>query len=153
MMQQISTHDHHLCARQHKCLLAGNKTDLERYRQGFLKPRFRQVSESDGEKLAKRFGMMFGEVSAVDEWERVASIIRRPVTALLNGIAERHSPSPRLYSSDSEIASSVSKSVLSTKSAGRCSTIRLPKSPKGAEMVKMPSSKKSGHKLLKLFHN
>lgn len=144
-LQQISTHEHRLCAREHKCLLVGNKTDLERYRQ---------VSEADGEKLAKRFGAMFGEISAVDEWERVASLIRRPVTALLTDRAKRRSPSPRLYSSDSEIASSASKSSFSMKSSGRSSTFGLrSKSPKGIDIVKLPSSKKSGNKLLKLFHN
>uniref|UniRef100_A0A915Q0M5 small monomeric GTPase n=1 Tax=Setaria digitata TaxID=48799 RepID=A0A915Q0M5_9BILA len=144
-MQQISTHEHHLCARQHKCLLVGNKTDLERYRQ---------VSESDGEKLAKRFGVMFGEISAVDEWERVAALFRRPITALLTDRSKRRSPSPRLCSSDSEIASvekllSVNKSAFSMKSSGRCSTFgRRSKSPKGGDVVKIPSSKKSGHKAI-----
>ncbi|VDK63910.1 unnamed protein product [Onchocerca ochengi] len=145
IMQQISTHEHQLCARQHKCLLVGNKTDLERYRQ---------VSESDGEKLAKRFGVMFGEISAVDEWERVAALFRRPITVLLTDRSKRHSPSQRLCSSDSEIASSVNKTAFSIKNSGRCTTFGLrSKSPKGVDMVKMPSSKKSGHKLLKLFHN
>ncbi|KAK6106430.1 Ras family protein [Brugia pahangi] len=144
-MQQIAAHEHHLCSRQHKCLLVGNKTDLERYRQ---------VSESDGEKLAKRFGVMFGEVSAVDEWERVAALFRRPITILLTDRSKRRSPSPRLCSSDSEIASSVNKSAFSMKSSGRSSTFGLcSKSPKGVDLVKMSSSKKSGHKLLKLFHN
>ncbi|KAL3998260.1 Ras family protein [Acanthocheilonema viteae] len=144
-MQQISTHEHHLCSRQHKCLLVGNKTDLERYRQ---------VSESDGEKLAKRFGVMFGEISAIDEWERVAALFRRPITVVLTDRSKRRSPSPRLCSSDSEIASSMNKNAFSMKSSGRCSTFGLrSKSPKSVDMVKMPSSKKSGHKLLKLFHN
>ncbi|KAM3721192.1 Ras-like protein family member [Dirofilaria immitis] len=144
-MQQISTHEHHLCAREHKCLLVGNKTDLERYRQ---------VSESDGERLAKRFGVMFGEISAVDEWERVAALFRRPITVLLTDQSKKRSPSPRLCSSDSEIASSVNKIAFSIKNSGRCSTFGLrSKSPKGVDVIKTPSSKKSGHKLLKLFHN
>ncbi|VDK47553.1 unnamed protein product, partial [Anisakis simplex] len=146
-LQQISAHEHHLCARQHKCLLVGNKTDLERYRQ---------VSEADGEKLAKRFGAMFGEVSAVDESERVAALIRRPIGALLNDRAKRRSPSPRLYSSDSEIASSASKNRFSTsiKNVGRSGTIgRRSKSPKSVDILKLSSSKKTGSKLLKLFHN
>lgn len=146
-LQQISAHEHHLCARQHKCLLVGNKADLERYRQ---------VSETDGEKLAKRFGAMFGEVSAVDECERVSTLIRRPIAALITERAKRRSPSPRLYSSDSEIASSASKTSFSAslKSGGRSGTLgRRSKSPKSVDMNKMPTTKKAGSKLLKLFHN
>lgn len=145
-LQQISAHEHHLCARQHKCLLLGNKGDLERYRQ---------VSESDGEKLAKKFGSLFGEVSAVDECERVAGLIRRPIAALITDRANRRSPSPRLYSSDSEIASSASKTSFSAslRSVGRSGTLRSSKSPKPVDINKIPTTKKTGNKLLKLFHN
>uniref|UniRef100_A0A0N5AFU4 small monomeric GTPase n=1 Tax=Syphacia muris TaxID=451379 RepID=A0A0N5AFU4_9BILA len=146
-LQQISTHEHHLCTRQHKCLLVGNKADLERYRQ---------VSESDGEKLAKKFGAMFSEVSAVDECERVATLIRKPIAALIADRAKRRSPSPRLYSSDSEIASTASKTSFSAslKSVGRSGTLRRSsKSPKPVDITKMSTTKKTGSKLLKLFHN
>lgn len=59
---------------------------------------------------------MFGEVSAVDECERVATLVRKPIAALIADRTKRRSPSPRLYSSDSEIASSgihIKKSSLS----------------------------------------
>ncbi|MCP9260004.1 hypothetical protein DINM_003393 [Dirofilaria immitis] len=148
-MQQISTHEHHLCAREHKCLLVGNKTDLERYRQ---------VSESDGERLAKRFGVMFGEISAVDEWERVAALFRRPITVLLTdqskNVVHLHDFVLLTLKSLLRVDFFLNKIAFSIKNSGRCSTFGLrSKSPKGVDVIKTPSSKKSGHKLLKLFHN
>jgi GTPase SAR1 family protein len=32
LLQQIASHEHKLCGRNHKTMLLGNKTDLERYR-------------------------------------------------------------------------------------------------------------------------
>ncbi|VDN53284.1 unnamed protein product [Dracunculus medinensis] len=140
IFQQISTHEHHLCARPHKSLLVGNKTDLERYRQ---------VNESDGEKLAKRFGALFGEISAIDEYEHVEALIRQPIASLIAERTKYRSPSPRLCSSDSEIASTGSKSSLSAS----LKNTRRSKSPRPLDAMKASTSKKTGNKLLKLFHN
>lgn len=32
LLQQIANHEHSLCERDHKTILVGNKTDLDRYR-------------------------------------------------------------------------------------------------------------------------
>ncbi|MFH4975977.1 hypothetical protein AB6A40_002686 [Gnathostoma spinigerum] len=144
-LQKISSHDHHLCTHEHKCILVGNKVDLERYRQ---------VSESDGEKLAKRYGAMFAEISATDEVDRVSALIRRPIIAVLNERKKRRSLSPRHCASDSEIVSPGSKNSFSlSKSARQPFVRRRSKSPKVIDLTKLSPSKRAGSKLLKLFHN
>lgn len=55
--------------------------------------------------MAKRFGALFGEISAIDEYEHVEALIRQPIASLIAERTKYRSPSPRLCSSDSEIAS------------------------------------------------
>ncbi|KAK6039178.1 hypothetical protein COOONC_23317, partial [Cooperia oncophora] len=57
-LERIATHEHLLCAREHKTLLLGNKNDLERYRQ---------VSETEGEAMANKYKIHFAESSAAGD--------------------------------------------------------------------------------------
>ncbi|KAK0426342.1 hypothetical protein QR680_009656 [Steinernema hermaphroditum] len=148
LLHQITQHEHSLCMRSHKTLLVGNKCDLERYRQ---------VRESDGERLAKRFGALFAETSAVEDYQRVAAVIHRPLNQIITERTTRRSPSPRLYNSDSEVQTQRNKGFsVSLKNVTRSGTLRRSKSPKSLEpqhKFSIGTKSKAGSKLLKLFHN
>lgn len=57
-------------------VLIGNKLDMERYRQ---------VSKSDGEDLASRFGCLFYEVSACSDFQEVQQIFHEAVRRSRHG--------------------------------------------------------------------
>ncbi|TKR95381.1 hypothetical protein L596_009559 [Steinernema carpocapsae] len=143
LLHQIAQHEHSLCMRSHKTLLVGNKCDLERYRQ----------------RLAKRFGALFAETSAVEDYQRVAAVIHRPLSQIITERTTRRSPSPRLYNSDSEVQTQRNKVgfSVSLKNVARSGTLRRSKSPKSFESSQnkfgIGTKSKTGSKLLKLFHN
>lgn len=142
-LQQIASHEseHSLCAREnHKTLLLATKSDLERYRQ---------VNESDGEKLAKKYSAMFAEITATGQHSKVVNALHKPIEHLMKERASKRSPSPRLYSSDSEIQRRQKGFSMSLKNVARSGTLRRSKSPKQMSQHKQ----KTGSKLLKLFHN
>lgn len=58
--------------RQTAVLLLGNKLDMDRYRQ---------VSKSDGEELASRFGCLFFEISACMDFQVVQRVFHEAVRA------------------------------------------------------------------------
>uniref|UniRef100_A0AC34PVE5 Integrase catalytic domain-containing protein n=1 Tax=Panagrolaimus sp. JU765 TaxID=591449 RepID=A0AC34PVE5_9BILA len=120
LLQQISGHEHSLCERDHRTLLVGNKIDLDRYRQ---------VSESDGEKLARKYNVMFAEISATFPHPRIQTMLHKPISLLIKERADRRSPSPRLYSSDSEVQARQRKSGFSFRSVARSGTLRHRRSP------------------------
>uniref|UniRef100_A0A0N4ZSH6 small monomeric GTPase n=1 Tax=Parastrongyloides trichosuri TaxID=131310 RepID=A0A0N4ZSH6_PARTI len=150
LLRQIKSHEHSVCMRNHKTLLLGNKSDLERYRQ---------VNHADGEKLAKEYNVLFSEISATDEYSKVANIFHKLLTAVINDLKTRRSPSPRLYNSDSEIQTRVKTSTSfggALKNVARSSTLRRSKSPGQMERqqkLSFGSKTKAGSKLLKLFQN
>jgi len=141
LLQQIAGHEHSICERDHKTLLLGNKTDLDRYRQ---------VNESDGEKLAKKYSVLFSEVSATEPQQRIQHVLQKPISTLMKERAR--SPSPRLYSSDSEVQARQRKGF-SFRNVARSGTLRRSKSPKQMDTPKIQKNK-SGSKtgLFKLFH-
>lgn len=113
---------------------------------------FRQVNESDGERLAKKYSVMFSETSATESHHKVQNVFQKPIQALLKERATRRSPSPRLYSSDSEVQARQRKGF-SFRNVARSGTLRRSKSPKQMEIPKMQKQKfgsKTG--LFKLFH-
>ncbi|KHJ81873.1 GTP-binding domain protein, partial [Oesophagostomum dentatum] len=67
ILERIATHEHLLCAREHKTILLGNKNDLERYRQ---------VSEAEGEAMAAKYKIQFAESTAAGD--------PRPLSQLLH---------------------------------------------------------------------
>uniref|UniRef100_A0AC34GXA6 Ras-like protein family member 12 n=1 Tax=Panagrolaimus sp. ES5 TaxID=591445 RepID=A0AC34GXA6_9BILA len=141
-LQQIALHqsEHSLCAREnHKTLLLATKSDLERYRQ---------VNESDGEKLAKKYSALFSEICATGQHSKVLHALHKPIEQLMKERASKRSPSPRLYSSDSEIQRRQKGFSMSLKNVARSGTLRRSKSPKAAQQ-----KQRTGSKLLKLFHN
>uniref|UniRef100_A0A0K0G2J3 small monomeric GTPase n=1 Tax=Strongyloides venezuelensis TaxID=75913 RepID=A0A0K0G2J3_STRVS len=150
LLRQIKSHEHSLCLRNHKTLLLGNKTDLERYRQ---------VSQAEGEKLAKEYNALFSETSATDEYTKVAEVFYKILAGVIEDMKTRRSPSPRLYNSDSEVQARVKTSTSfsgALKNVARSSTLRRSKSPGQIDRqhkLSFGSKTKTGSKLLKLFQN
>lgn len=91
LLKQIAAHDHSFCVRNHVTYLLGNKTDLDRYRQ---------VSKSQGTRLAAEFQSEFFEINTTEEYSIVKSVFHHAISA---SIAQRQrqllvtnrSPSPR----------------------------------------------------------
>ncbi|CAJ0917800.1 unnamed protein product, partial [Mesorhabditis belari] len=98
LLEKIAQHEHLLCAREHKSILLGNKSDLERYRQ---------VSEADASRTATKYGASFFETNAVGDARPLAQLLHETFASILTGT---RSPSPRMCSSDSEITNSTRKS-------------------------------------------
>uniref|UniRef100_A0A0K0DNI9 small monomeric GTPase n=1 Tax=Angiostrongylus cantonensis TaxID=6313 RepID=A0A0K0DNI9_ANGCA len=139
-----------LCSREHKTILLGNKSDLERYRQ---------VSEAEGEAMANKYKIHFAESTAAGDPRPLSQLLHTTFQNILTGT---RSPSPRLCSSDSEIVTP--KNILGKKvffkgksafSALRANSRVRAKPAKPVPLHKTPSLSKikTGSKLLKLFHN
>ncbi|CAJ0574107.1 unnamed protein product, partial [Mesorhabditis spiculigera] len=152
LLEKIARHEHLLCAREHKTILLGNKSDLERYRQ---------VSEAEASRTATKFGASFAETNATGDPRPLAQLFHETFTHILTGA---RSPSPRMCSSDSEITNSTRKSGFSFRSSSRSSHLnrktppskqKTPPAPSATPLHKSPSISKlkTGSKLLKLFHN
>ena len=109
----------------------------------------RQVNESDGEKLAKKYSALFAEITSTGPHLKVVNALHKPIEQLMKERASKRSPSPRLYSSDSEIQRRQKGFSMSLKNVARSGTLRRSKSPKQLVQPKQ----KTGSKLLKLFHN
>lgn len=139
ILERISKHEHLLCSREHKTILLGNKSDLERYRQ---------VSEAEGEAMANKYKIHFAESTAAGDPRPLSQLLHTTFQNILTGT---RSPSPRLCSSDSEIVTP-RKSAFSALRAN--SRVRA-KPAKPVPLHKTPSLSKikTGSKLLKLFHN
>ncbi|KJH45649.1 GTP-binding domain protein [Dictyocaulus viviparus] len=139
ILERITKHEHLLCTREHKTILLGNKSDLERYRQ---------VSEAEGEAMANKYKIHFAESTATGDPRPLSQLLHTTFQNILTGT---RSPSPRLCSSDSEIVTP-RKSAFS---ALRASSRVRAKPAKPVQLHKTPSLSKikTGSKLLKLFHN
>lgn len=73
-LEALERHDHSFCPRPHLAFLLGNKSDLHRYRQ---------VSKSQGSRLAQEFQAEFFELNATEEAALVDKVIDQVVSALL----------------------------------------------------------------------
>ncbi|WKX87905.1 hypothetical protein Q1695_007931 [Nippostrongylus brasiliensis] len=141
ILERISKHEHLLCAREHKTILLGNKSDLERYRQ---------VSEAEGEAMAGKYKIQFAESAATGDSRPLSQLLHTTFQNILTGA---RSPSPRLCSSDSEIVTPRKSAFSALRSNSRSSQVRT-KTSKPVQLHKTPSLSKikTGSKLLKLFH-
>ncbi|CAD6184112.1 unnamed protein product [Caenorhabditis auriculariae] len=127
LLERIARHEHVLCAREHQPLLIGNKSDLERYRQ---------VSESEGERLAAQHKAYFAECSAASDLRQFTKILHNTIQNYLSGA---RSPSPRLCSSDSEIVTPRKGAFSSLRSSSRSSQVRAKASKPLVQLQKTPS--------------
>lgn len=130
-----------VCQRAQTILL-GNKSDLERYRQ---------VSEAEGEAMARKYKTQFAESSATGDPRPLSQLLHTTFQNILTGT---RSPSPRLCSSDSEIVTPRKSAFSALRSNSRSGQVRA-KAAKPVQLHKTPSLSKikTGSKLLKLFHN
>ncbi|VDO81575.1 unnamed protein product [Haemonchus placei] len=142
ILERITKHEHLLCAREHKTILLGNKSDLERYRQ---------VSEAEGEAMANKYKIHFAESTAAGDPRPLSQLLHTTFQNILTGT---RSPSPRLCSSDSEIVTPRKSAVSTLRTNNRSGQVRS-KTAKPVPLHKTPSLSKvkTGSKLLKLFHN
>ncbi|CCD73521.1 small monomeric GTPase [Caenorhabditis elegans] len=145
ILERISRHEHVLCPREHRTLLVGNKTDLERYRQ---------VSETEGERLASQHKAQFAECSAAIDLRQFTQGLHSIFQNIISGA---RSPSPRQCSSDSEIITPRKGAFAALRSSSRSSQVRAKtsttKTPAPLHKTPSLSKLKTGSKLLKLFHN
>ncbi|ULU10308.1 hypothetical protein L3Y34_014540 [Caenorhabditis briggsae] len=144
ILERISRHEHVLCPREHRTLLVGNKSDLERYRQ---------VSETEGERLASQHKTYFAECSAASDLRQFTQSLHSIFQNIISGA---RSPSPRQCSSDSEIITPRKGAFSSLRSSSRSSQVRAKasttKAPAPLHKTPSLSKLKTGSKLLKLFH-
>ncbi len=78
---------------------------LNIYKQLFI---CRQVSQTDGQHLAERYSAQFTEITTTEQYAIVKSLFHKAITLSLSErlrstVVVDRSPSPRLYSSDSEV--------------------------------------------------
>ncbi|CAI2305514.1 unnamed protein product [Caenorhabditis sp. 36 PRJEB53466] len=144
ILERIARHEHVLCPREHRTLLVGNKSDLERYRQ---------VSETEGERLASQHKAYFAECSAASDLRQFTQSLHSIFQYIISGA---RSPSPRQCSSDSEIITPRKGAFSSLRSSSRSSQVRAKtsttKTPAPLHKTPSLSKLKTGSKLLKLFH-